>query len=195
MLGKFYDQLIQNFPQLAGYFFVACVVAFVVWKAAKFYFSTNRWTKEMPNLKITLDNIEKGFDKLNTLLLENSIISQSCYSSENSPRVINPLGERLYKESNAEKIFNKIKPELLNTLKEKKFDSLLELERTTLDLLLDKMDGPEFKEIQNFVFEHPTFEGNPLRYTDILFVMSIKLREAYKDNEPENYKKLDGTEG
>ncbi|MDP3957533.1 MAG: hypothetical protein Q8Q10_03475 [bacterium] len=123
---------------------------------------------------------------MNNVLLEKQVISHSCYSQENSPRVINPLGQKLYEQSGAKDLMEKVKGKLLKELEtNKKIDSLLELERESLNTMLNRMDDKEFKNIQNFAFEHPKFEGNPLTFTDILFVMALVLRDLYRGKHPE----------
>jgi hypothetical protein len=179
-------KLIEFAPQIATYVLVALVVGIVVWKTAVFYVNTKKATSKFPAIEISLGKIDKGLTTLNQILLEKSVISQSCYSNENSPRVISDIGKKLYSESGAEKLFNIIKPELVAELEQKKFDSLLELERESLNVLIDKMNDPRFKDIQNFAFEHPTFEGSPLTYTDILFIMSLNLRDDYRQKYPES---------
>ncbi|MDP3785278.1 MAG: hypothetical protein Q8R12_04415 [bacterium] len=178
------DKAIQYFPQISGYFIVALVVGMFVWKLCAFYIRTNTATKKIPLIESLLSKIDRGFNTLNQILLEKSVISQSVYSSANSPRTINALGQKLFTDSGAEILFERIKTGLMAELEGKTFGSLLELERECLNLFLGKMNDPEFKNIQNFAFEHPTFGDNPLTYTDILFVMSLKLREEYRTKHP-----------
>jgi hypothetical protein len=179
-------KLFEYAPQIATYGLVVILVAAIVWKAAVFYINTKRATDKFPKIETTLGKIDKGLATLNQILLEKTVITQSCYSNENSPRVVNELGQRLLKDSGAEKLFNEIESELIAGLEKTKFDSLLELERSSLNVLLDKMNDPRFKDVQNFAFEHPTFDGKPLTYTDMLFLMSLKLRDAYREKYPES---------
>lgn len=182
MLQYLLDNLIKFFPQAAGYSFVTFVVAILVWKVCSFYLNTKKTVGKFPQIETVLAKIDKGLTTLNQVLLEKQIISQSCYSSENSPRVINEKGMKLCKDSGAEEIFNDVKDELLKELEKKPLTSLLELERTSLDVFLERMNDPRFKKIQDFAFENPRFEGLPLTYTDILFILALKLRDYYREN-------------
>ncbi len=74
----------------------------------------------------------------------------------------------------------------MTELESKKFESLLELEQSCLEVLLQKRNDQKFKNIQNFAFEHPTFEGRTLTYIDILFVLSLKLRDDFREKHPDS---------
>ena len=186
MAQYIFDKLIQYFPQIGAYTLIALVVGLIVWKAASFYIKTQNTVSKFPMIETVLSKIDKGFTTLNQVLLEKQVISQSCYSNENSPRVVNEIGKKLFKESGAEELFEKIKEELMSELESKKFDSLLELERSCLNVLLEKMNDNRFKNIQNFAFQNPKYEGLPLSYTDMLFVMALMLRDYYREKYPES---------
>ena len=175
MLGNtLINYLNQNSPEIAGYILVAVIVAILVWKVAKFYIATTKVHTEFPVIKSILTDIKTGFATLNQVLLEKQVISKSCFSNANSPRIINELGKRLYEQSGAKKVYEDIKPSLIADLENKKFESLLELEQGCLNLMLQKRNDQKFKGIQNFAFEHPNFEDKSLTYTDILFILSLK---------------------
>jgi hypothetical protein len=146
---------------------------------------TEKLEDKMPKIEIMFSKIETGLILLNKMLLEKTIISQSCYSNENSPRTINDIGQSLLKESGANKIFEAKKKMLLSDLELKTINSLLELEREALNVMLAHGDDLDYKPVQDFAFEHPTYQGNPLTYTDILFIMALKLRDFYQVKHPE----------
>src|SRR3989344_3564221 len=123
------SKLIEYFPQIAGYAIVALIVGFVVWKVANFWIETNKSVGKLPAIETTLKRIEQGFLTLNQVLLEKTVISQSCFSNENSPRVINQIGKALFEESGSKKVYEEIKAVLMQELEKKSFDSLLELEQ------------------------------------------------------------------
>lgn len=180
------SKIIENFPQFAGYVLIALVVGFIVCKCTIFYINTSKSITKLPAIEVTLKRIEQGFLTLNQVLLEKSVISQSCFSNENSPRVINELGKELLEKSGAKIVYDEIKSILMTELENKKFESLLELEQRCLEVLLQKRDDQKFKNIQNFAFEHPTFKSKPLTYIDILFVISLELRDDYRKNHPDS---------
>jgi hypothetical protein len=136
-------------------------------------------------MQAMLSRIDKGLTLLNKVLLEKTVITESCYSNENSPRAINTLGEELLTDSNAIPLFESIKDKLVVELESKEIKSLLELERESLNVLLAHSDDPEYKPLQDFVYQHPTYKDTPLAYSDLLFVVALKLRDFYRTKHPE----------
>lgn len=197
--------LIKNYPTLAGYFIVILTVGFIVFEFTKFYLKTkqscNKFdgiyekTKivchEFDNIKLLLNKMYYALGKLNSMLLEKDILHTSCFSEQGSPRRLNGIGQRLYEQSGSKKVLEKILNQLIEKLEmreneeKEKFDSLLDIERESLNLMTDERDNPEFKDIQNFVYYHSSFEGKPLTYSDVLFVMSLILRDEYIKRHPE----------
>ena len=171
--------LIDNYPQIGLGCILLFLICFLVYKCTKFYLKTKGVCDDFPALKKLLEKIDKGFTTLNQILIEKNVISTSCYSEGNSPRSLNERGEMLYKESGAERLFIQIKDELILELEKRGQDSSLELEANALKVMFDKMNDPEFKDVQNFAYNHPNFNGTSLTYTDILFVMALKLRDAH----------------
>ena len=171
----------EHFPQ----FFFAVVVAVVTIFLTRFYMETHKVLDDYPSSRQMLSEIHAGLILLNTVLLEKNVISQSCYSGMNSPRVLNEAGRELLKESEADKLYNQLQEGLLKELEGQEVTTLLALEQASLQLLLLKRNEPEFKPLQDFAFEHPTFKKNPLSYIDILYAMSLLLRDAYRERHTE----------
>ncbi len=170
------EEINKNYPLIGAVILAAALSALVT----KFVVRTNHTNSAFPKIERMLRRINMGLMTLNNVLLEREIIKQSCYSGTDSPRTVNSLGEKLFKESGAGLLFETLKPDFMNALREKQFNSLLELERQCLNVLMEARDRPEFKRVQNFAFEYPIFQGSPLTYSDILFVMALKLRDVYR---------------
>ncbi|MBI2444213.1 MAG: hypothetical protein HYV42_03165 [Candidatus Magasanikbacteria bacterium] len=185
MLETIFDTLNQVAPQAAIYAAIILVVGLLVYHFTKFWVATNKTNQALPEIQASLIKIDRGLNTLNKVLLEKNIISQSCYSNVNSPRALNDLGRRLLPASGADRLLAQQAGAFLNELEQKPYDSPLEVEREALNLLLAKMDDAEFRELQNFAYNHPQFDGKPLTYTDILFVMSLVLRDQYLARHPE----------
>jgi hypothetical protein len=181
MFDVIFTWLKDNYPLAFG----GCVLAFTVWVIARFYFNTKNALSKFPHFEVLLNKLDKGFTTLNSILLEKSVISNSCYSEGHSPRTLNEKGKKLYRESGAEALFEKMKTTWVQELMAKKCDSLLALEGQALQLLLEKKAESTYKELQDFAYQHPTFENTPLTYTDIIFVLSLQLRDEYLKIHPE----------
>jgi hypothetical protein len=186
MFNWLMDKLYEIDPNSACYLAIFLILLLITARLAMFYSETEQKNKEVDNIGNILERLDKGFTTLNQVLLEKDVIKSSCYSVGNSPRILNQAGVELYSKSGASKIFDRIKEELITDLDKKEFDSLLELERQSLNVLIEKMDDKRFKDIQNFAFRNPNFNGHPLGYTDILFMMALKLRDLYIDKHPDS---------
>lgn len=168
------------YPQVLGYALLVFIVAWLASKTTTFYAKTAKLHTDMPIMQTTLIRIDRGLSTLNTVLLERTIISQSCYSGGSSPRTVSALGKDLLRESGADKIFEADKNDLVAELETKTINSLLELEKEALNVMLAHRDDLNYKPLQDFAFQHPTYKNTPLTYTDILFVIALKLRDFYR---------------
>ena len=84
--------LIQYYPEVALYAIILLLVIVVTIRVHNFYIRTDELHKRMPFMETTLSRIDTGLTLLNKMILEKTIISQSCYSNENSPRSISLSG-------------------------------------------------------------------------------------------------------
>ena len=121
------DLLFKYYPQIAGYAFFLALAVYITYKATTFYIKTSKLHTEFPSVQILLTEIKSSFATLNQVLLEKQVISQSCFSQAKSPRQLNDIGMKLYKDSGADSLFVLVKDELLTELDTKRFDSFLEL--------------------------------------------------------------------
>ena len=177
--------LIQDYQQVALYL---VVLYFFVWTTAKintFYLKTSSLYTKVPNMEKLLERIDAGFAALNDALLGKSVIDKSYYSRDRSPRIVNELGEQLFKQSGAEEVFSSIKDSLTKELSSKQINSLLQLQMGSLNVMLAHRDDQTLKPLQDFAYTHPTYHNTPLGYTDLLFVVALKLRDYYIAKHPE----------
>jgi hypothetical protein len=208
-----FNFLIQDYQQVALYGIALYLIVLVTIKIDRFYCKTNNLQREVSGLhdetsglrsdvsglrtevsgldkrvskvEILLAKIDLGFTLLNKALLGKSVIDVSCYSNDHSPRTVNALGEKLFQESGADNIFALAKDELILELESKAIRSMLELQGESLNVMLAHWDDPRLKLLQDFAYQHPTYNKTPLSYTDILFVIALKLRDAYHNKHPD----------
>lgn len=184
MLQFIFQKLMDYYPTVSVYSLIILISGFVIWKLAWFYYKTSDTNSLVPKILSSLDRLETGLDKLNHVLVEKGIIDLPCYARQKSPWEINEVGEKLLQKSGADKLLEIIKDRLLLDLENKPLISLLELQRESLNVLVNYMDDIEFKDVQNFVYQNPTFENNPLRYIDLIHTMSLRLRNYYLEKHP-----------
>ena len=174
-----FDWLTKTFPQYWGFFVVLIVVIVLTIWCVNNYNKIKDVCKEFPTIKDSLNRIDKSLGVLNSLLIENNIIKNSFYSEAHSPRQLNELGRKLYSESGAEALFNSMVNELLSDLEKKKPLSFLDVETESFVIMFDHTEDIRLKELKDFAYNHPNFEGNNLTFSDLLYVMSINLRNKY----------------
>jgi hypothetical protein len=200
-----FNFLIQGYQQVALYGIALYLIIFTTIKINTFYLKTTDLHSDVAGLntkvqglddkvsglngkvskvETLLAKIDLGFTLLNKALLGKSVIDVSCYSNDHSPRTVNALGEKLFQESGADNIFALAKDELILELESKTIRSMLELQGESLNVMLAHWDDPRLKLLQDFAYQHPTYNKTPLAYTDILFVIALKLRDAYHDRHP-----------
>jgi hypothetical protein len=179
-----FNFLIQDYQQIALFGIVLYLIVKITITLDRFYVETKKLHDKVPNMERLLAKIDAGLSSLNDTLLEKSIIDKSCYSRDRSPRTVNELGEKLFKESGADAVYLSMKEELAQELALKPIKSLLQLQTESLNVMLAHRDDSAFLPLQNFVYQHPTYNDTPLAYTDVLFVMALKLRDFYLTKHP-----------
>ncbi len=187
MWWELFNKAIEHYPQIGGYALLIIIVAYLSIKIYKFYSTTTKVCNSFDGISEKLNKISKGLEMTNTILLEKKFIDNSCYSESYSPVQANPLGRDLYKESGAEQLMNSgLSDKLLKELEENyQQDTALEVQNNALRILLEEKDGDEFRILQKFAYNNPKFRDNPLTYTDILYIMSLELRNKYLMKHPD----------
>lgn len=184
LMEYLFNLLIQDYQQIALYLVVLYFVVWITIRINTFYLKTSELRTKVPNMERLLAKIDAGLSSLNDTLLGKSIIDKSCYSRDRSPRTVNELGEKLFKESGADAVYLSMEEELAQELALKPIKSLLQLQTESLNVMLAHQDDSAFLPLQNFVYQHPTYNDTPLAYTDVLFVMALKLRDFYLTKHP-----------
>ena len=179
-----FNFLIQDYQQVALFGIVLYLIVKITITLDRFYVETKKLHDKVPNMERLLAKIDAGLSSLNDTLLGKSVIDKSCYSRDRSPRTVNELGEKLFKESGADAVYLSMEEELAQELALKPIKSLLQLQTESLNVMLAHRDDSAFLPLQNFVYQHPTYNDTPLAYTDVLFVMALKLRDFYLTKHP-----------
>jgi len=180
-----FDWFTQTFPQYWGFFVAMILVVIItIWLVIN-YLKIKGVCDNFPDIKKLLNHVDKSLSVLNSILIEKNVISNSFYSEAHSPRQLNAVGKKLYSESGAEALFTSLYDELLSDLEKRTPASFLDVESKSLAVLLDKMNDSKLKELQDFAYNHPNFEGNALTFFDILYVMSLNLRNKYLEKHQE----------
>jgi|GEM_PF-5423320 hypothetical protein len=141
-------------------------------------------------VKDLLNKVDKSLTALNLVLLEKKYIKNDFYSQSNSPIQLNAMGFRLFKESNAEKIYLNFRDNYIKILEGKGIKTALEAEKESFLFCLNILsEDIKFKEVQDFVYNNPKFpdkeSGNNLDLGAVAFVMALQLRNDFLSKHPE----------
>lgn len=150
-------------------------------------------TGETTAQQTSLSRISRDLNALINVLREKEFINSS-FAEAHSPKVLSLKGNKLNNESGAKVVFELIKDEKLQELENRSFASLLDVENCAIGVMLNMKDDPRFTEVKNFVYNHPVFEGTPLRFADVLFVLGLQLRDYYFARHPEIVARLSSDE-
>jgi hypothetical protein len=171
-------------------------VWFIVRQAFKFGMHSRR-----------LEEIEKNTHQLPCALHGNDILtiksvliqkypsSASVFSIKASPRALNELGIRLFKEIDGSGFLTENQTNLFKFITESKPLTELDVEQAANAACLSLIQTPAFNKMKDFVYNAPTIEISDgekydIALTDICFVLSIPLRDMYLiENGYENERK------
>ncbi len=109
------------------------------------------------------------------------------WSTPHSPLDLNEAGEKLFKESKMDELMKGNMPKLIKLLDERKPDNRLDAQKLSFDILAKYIIEKKelLRQIKEFVYEHPKFEGNELNVADIIYVGSLVLRDEYLEKHSE----------
>lgn len=110
------------------------------------------------------------------------------FSKKNSPRKLNALGERIFREIKGAEFLGAHQEELLNQIAERKPKTAYDVEKYAREVCLDSTDDEMFNAMKDFVYNAPSYmvtdeEGKDSPYDltleDVCFILSIPLRDMY----------------
>ena len=104
----------------------------------------------------------------------------------NSPLELNPKGNKLARESGILKAVEDNVSILIDSIEKLKLRTAYDVQVkafSELGSFILKTPSLE-KEIKDFVFNNPTFEGKNIGFPDVIFVGSLHLRNKYLDKHP-----------
>ena len=115
-------------------------------------------------------------------------------SEKKSPRRLNKMGEKFYKELDGENFLEAHKDSLFEVIDSLAPKTAYDVELYSLRALQIKSDEDFFNEYKLYVYNAPTFEiedenGNTKPYeltlSDICYILSLPLRDMYLEAHPD----------
>lgn len=208
MWSAIWSFISEHYPVL----FLILVVAGIVWLVAKKWFSLQHEMKNQ-NVKISetgnkLKGCESRIDKIDeaisaikedlaiirTHLIEKDSKAAKVFSGKASPRKLNDMGERVYKEFGGPDFLNKNQDFLFKMIEEKKPQTALDVENVSLEVLYKCVENDIFNDVKVLVYNSKAITiqekgKEPTEYAltmnDICFIFSIELRDRYLATHPQ----------
>jgi hypothetical protein len=187
------DVLYQQWPIATIFVIVIVGVIVVTWRVSRF---VQRLDKVEDKIKDShcVTHLKSTSD-LNTLMhkvsiIEKAIIAMSpekldIFSEAHSPRQLNDLGEKLYKQSSAQQVLEENTEYLITQINKLRPETAYDVEECAYKALIDGTSQDWFNPIKVFLYNNPVFEEHDINLAVICHIMSIELRNKYLSIHPE----------
>lgn len=172
------ETILMFFKEYSPTGLVFLIFGWLVWKFARLYFV--RFSKIEKNsaiidiVKKDIEIIKQALVSISTALFENKLVSTNYYMAT-SPLSLTDMGKNVLDESGAINSYASIKTDLIKTVISEKYDSYLDLAQKCHLVIMD--NEKYFSTAKNFVYNNPTYQKTPLKFSDIVMMLSIVLRE------------------
>jgi hypothetical protein len=207
--------ILDKFPLIA----IIIIVAFIVWAIAYFYFvrfrsiengiknvpckSDRGYCESLNLLTTTLNSMADDIKGISNYIIRRDGNAVDELSKKCCPFQLTDIGWLLLEDSNAQKCIDDNLSFFIDEMKKIQPKVALDVENCSLSILCENINNDFFNEIKNFVFHAPCpYKKNrdgkeivitaPITINNVLYVMSIYLRDKFLDKYPEcNTKKPD----
>ncbi len=154
---------------------------------------TEEAVKELPRLRCDINEIKQELIAIRTYLTVKDIDVENVFSKKHSPRELNEAGEKLYADIRGKEFLDKNKDILIQGIDNKTPKTALDVEESSLEVLVSFIDNDMFIGLKNWVYNSSPrkliIDGVEKDYSismnDVCFVLSLPLRNMYLDLHPE----------
>ena len=184
----------ENYPSLVIYL----IIIVAVWAIASFYYRYKKMEDKVEKLPCdrhadSFKDIDIKLTKIITILTTKYPSSAAAFSIKQSPRRLNPVGEKLLVECGGKDFLEENKTHFLEMISRSNPKTALDVEAQAYEVLLADQNMDIFNKIKQWVYNSPTWDleinGNKEAYSitmgDICFVLSIPLRDMFLAEHPE----------
>lgn len=146
------------------------------------------------SVKALFSSHDDDIKAIKGLLLIKHKEAANLFSIKNSPRQLNEIGERVYRDMNGEDFLNKNKDYLFSLINGYNPKTALDVENAAHAICVTSLENEIFNGLKNFVYNSPSYkitdrDGNERMYdlamSDICFILSLPLRDMYLKAHPE----------
>lgn len=132
-----------------------------------------------------IKEIKNSIDRIERILIAKDPDMLNQFSKANSPRQLNDVGRRLFKDSGAETILSEHLEELIAAIAARNPETAYDVEQYSYSVMMEKSSEEWFVPLKNYIYNHPVFDGVNVSVTAIAFIMSLPLRNEYLGRHPE----------
>lgn len=206
--------LSENYPMIFGALVVIGITAVFTWRVFCWVHRIKNLEKELPNkadkntlpceinqkkiddynnlaeqIRNDINEIRSDITEVRTYLLTKNSSAAPIFSRKHSPRQLNELGRKVYKDINGEDFLEENKHLFISSIEKSRPMTALDVEANALSVMIENTNKPIFNGIKKWVYNSPSIqiptnaEGETKEYTitlnDICFILSIPLRDMY----------------
>ncbi len=128
--------------------------------------------------------------KIKTILITKYPYLEKSLSMKASPRKLNPIGEKLFKEINGQSFLDEYKERLFQIIDNAHPLVPYDVQQEAMTAFVEFVNSPAFNSFKNFVYNAPEvkLENGTMHafdIPDVCFVLGLKLRDMYLAEHPE----------
>lgn len=159
--------------------------------------SINKHTNQYEAILASLNRMTGQVDMIAKMVVQPpKLVSEdaSIFSEKNSPRKLNGNGQKLYEQAHGEDFLNANAQFLLSEIENTHPKTALDVENLSLAVLYANSNKDIFNSLKNWIYIAPAIEiqnkdgvstMRDISLDDVLYVLSIPLRDRYLSIHPE----------
>jgi len=186
------EEIIKNIPN--GIYYLA--VAYIVWKAAQFYFVRFRDIEkkvcDVDGIKKKIDDeigpvlvkINSTSDRIARYIITKDSLNPAFFSTA-SPIELNTFAKEVLTESGAKNFIDNSFAFLSSKIEERNPKSTLDIQQLAISVVFDLVDTEAFSKVKDFVYNNPKYKEQGIDMPIIINIAALYFRDEYFKKHPE----------
>lgn len=138
----------------------------------------------LKNIDDTIEDHTMALVQIFTFLGQKYPKRGSIFAQKNSPRSLNPLGQKIFEDIHGREFLDNNKDVLFNFIENESPQTRLDVENYSMQALMSLTGDKVFNPLKDYVYDAPAVElpdGKKfeLSIADLCFILSIPLRDMY----------------
>ncbi|MBM3405602.1 MAG: hypothetical protein FJY10_12035 [Bacteroidetes bacterium] len=148
-------------------------------------FCIKSWLGSSNRKKELFQEIRNGILRIEKFLISKYADAANIFITSNSPASLTDKGKLLLEKSSGKKLIDDNIDFFISELYKTNPLTALDVENNAFEVIFKNTDKEIFKEVKDYIFNNPVFEGNQLNLSTIVKILSIYLRDKYFEKYPE----------